>query len=476
MLAACGWAPAAPGPTPLLHTSHLPRFVTYKWPSWLHKQTEKQRIIWAYKILFLDVLFPLGLKKVRALLCRAQSAAARLRPWACRCSHWSWRTRQPAALPSKRRTLQEPAGPASSNTLTHSGRRASSCPTSLHSSWSAQVIFCDSDQVVRADLRELWHMDLQVGCFHPAGSAGRCGHFALKEASLFLTFEDRQMPLVGRVALKFVLPRSIQPSGGVQMTAEASVLFPATTGASLLFPAVRPFSPTRPAPLLRAPDRAPPTATRPSATTTATWRASASGSRCAVSTLLPLVLCCAAGLALPPSSAPGPHMTPHLPAAHPNPPTPPDVHRRASGRTICRASPTTSQRSMWWTWSASGELDWPIYAHPVCADALLPNTCALLCGAPGALQASGQPMLHATCLACARRQRHAQARNRARGASSWLQTQTKKGAASAWLLLTLCRQIAAGDRLRVMYDGLSKDPNSLSNLDQDLPNYAQVSV
>ncbi len=26
-----------------------------------------------------------------------------------------------------------------------------------------QVIFCDSDQVVRADLRELWHMDLQVG-------------------------------------------------------------------------------------------------------------------------------------------------------------------------------------------------------------------------------------------------------------------------------------------------------------------------
>lgn len=34
--------------------------------------------------------------------------------------------------------------------------------------------------------------------------------------------------------------------------------------------------------------------------------------------------------------------------------------------------------------------------------------------------------------------------------------------------------MAAGDRLRVIYDGLSKDPNSLSNLDQDLPNYAQV--
>ena len=38
--------------------------VTYKWPTWLHKQTEKQRIIWAYKLLFLDVLFPLTLNKV----------------------------------------------------------------------------------------------------------------------------------------------------------------------------------------------------------------------------------------------------------------------------------------------------------------------------------------------------------------------------------------------------------------------------
>lgn len=38
--------------------------VTYKWPSWLRVQTEKQRIIWAYKILFLDVLFPMDLDKV----------------------------------------------------------------------------------------------------------------------------------------------------------------------------------------------------------------------------------------------------------------------------------------------------------------------------------------------------------------------------------------------------------------------------
>lgn len=38
--------------------------VQYKWPRWLHQQTEKQRTIWGYKILFLDVLFPLNVKKI----------------------------------------------------------------------------------------------------------------------------------------------------------------------------------------------------------------------------------------------------------------------------------------------------------------------------------------------------------------------------------------------------------------------------
>jgi hypothetical protein len=60
-------------------------YVMYKWPEWLTQQTEKQRIIWGYKILFLDVLFPLDVKK---------------------------------------------------------------------------VIYVDADQVVRADLKELWEMDL----------------------------------------------------------------------------------------------------------------------------------------------------------------------------------------------------------------------------------------------------------------------------------------------------------------------------
>ena len=38
--------------------------VEYQWPRWLHGQTQKQRIIWGYKILFLDVLFPLSVKKI----------------------------------------------------------------------------------------------------------------------------------------------------------------------------------------------------------------------------------------------------------------------------------------------------------------------------------------------------------------------------------------------------------------------------
>lgn len=46
-----------------LHQFHV-QMVTYKWPGWLREQSEKQRIIWAYKILFLDVLFPLNLSRV----------------------------------------------------------------------------------------------------------------------------------------------------------------------------------------------------------------------------------------------------------------------------------------------------------------------------------------------------------------------------------------------------------------------------
>eukprot|EP00055_Hartaetosiga_balthica_P017429 m.116958 g.116958 ORF g.116958 m.116958 type:complete len:1554 (-) comp9315_c2_seq1:228-4889(-) len=40
------------------------QLVSYNWPEWLNKPKEKMRLIWAYKILFLDVLFPLDVKKI----------------------------------------------------------------------------------------------------------------------------------------------------------------------------------------------------------------------------------------------------------------------------------------------------------------------------------------------------------------------------------------------------------------------------
>ena len=40
----------------------------------------------------------------------------------------------------------------------------------------------------------------------------------------------------------------------------------------------------------------------------------------------------------------------------------------------------------------------------------------------------------------------------------------------------VCRRNAVGDTLRATYDQLSRDPNSLANLDQDLPNFAQHQV
>ncbi|KAI9184495.1 killer toxin resistant protein [Blastocladiella emersonii ATCC 22665] len=40
------------------------RLVSYAWPTWLRAQRVKQRTIWGYKILFLDVLFPLDLDRI----------------------------------------------------------------------------------------------------------------------------------------------------------------------------------------------------------------------------------------------------------------------------------------------------------------------------------------------------------------------------------------------------------------------------
>ena len=38
------------------------------------------------------------------------------------------------------------------------------------------------------------------------------------------------------------------------------------------------------------------------------------------------------------------------------------------------------------------------------------------------------------------------------------------------------RECQAEDKLRIIYDQLSRDPNSLANLDQDLPKYTQDMV
>ena len=46
------------------HYGFSVEFITYKWPVWLRRQTEKQRVIWGYKILFLDVLWPLRIPRV----------------------------------------------------------------------------------------------------------------------------------------------------------------------------------------------------------------------------------------------------------------------------------------------------------------------------------------------------------------------------------------------------------------------------
>ncbi|ULT83129.1 hypothetical protein L3Y34_012402 [Caenorhabditis briggsae] len=51
-------------PTLAKHYDFEYELVEYKWPRWLHQQKEKQRIMWGFKILFLDVLFPLDVGKV----------------------------------------------------------------------------------------------------------------------------------------------------------------------------------------------------------------------------------------------------------------------------------------------------------------------------------------------------------------------------------------------------------------------------
>ena len=63
-----------------------------------------------------------------------------------------------------------------------------------------------------------------------------------------------------------------------------------------------------------------------------------------------------------------------------------------------------------------------------------------------------------------------------RNADSFGQTTRRTHAVHVEMPLGPSRRRGYGDQYRVLYDNLSKDPNSLSNLDQDLPNYAQHMV
>lgn len=98
--------------------------ITYKWPTWLHKQKEKQRIIWAYKILFLDVIFPLSLEKVLAFL--------NLYILGLLLNYFFL--------------------------LVHLGYEMSIWHLPR---WYPQVIFVDADQIIRTDMGALYDMDIR---------------------------------------------------------------------------------------------------------------------------------------------------------------------------------------------------------------------------------------------------------------------------------------------------------------------------
>ena len=121
--------------------------VQYKWPRWLHQQTEKQRIIWGHKILFLDVLFPLAVDKI--IFVDADQVRIQLH----------WEEREKCAAESERLLwncfrarvwhLDEiPKTPAELSVVLSPHR----CSLSLSLSRS---------QIVRADLKDLRDLDLE---------------------------------------------------------------------------------------------------------------------------------------------------------------------------------------------------------------------------------------------------------------------------------------------------------------------------
>lgn len=141
--------------------------VTYKWPSWLHKQTEKQRIIWAYKILFLDVIFPLSLERVQQFF---------------------------SFFLSKLGCILLLLTPYLLNIC-----------LKTHQCFHVQVIFVDADQVVRADMGELYDMDIKG---RPLAYTPFCDNNRDMDGYRFWSqvyFTDQSSPLLKIVCHKFIL-------------------------------------------------------------------------------------------------------------------------------------------------------------------------------------------------------------------------------------------------------------------------------
>ena len=123
------------------------------------------------------------------------------------------------------------------------------------------------------------------------------------------------------------------------------------------------------------------------------------------------------------------------------------------------AAPTTSLRCMWLIWRASGALCISFRASLILQAASVYTICSL----PG-MAAHGSSVHSFWCLIRV-------AAQQATACPCTIALACPSTCAVQWR-----RQMAAGDQLRVVYDQLSRDPASLSNLDQDLPNYAQHQV
>ncbi len=135
-------------------------FVTYKWPVWLRRQEEKQRIIWGYKILFLGQL---GRERERERTQEDTRGKRRL----SFCTHALCSLDAFSPLPLL--CFFSSACPLSTDVL---------FPLSVR-----RVIYIDADQVVRGDIKELWDLPLENGapyaytpfCFPPGNNAATEG-------------------------------------------------------------------------------------------------------------------------------------------------------------------------------------------------------------------------------------------------------------------------------------------------------------